>query len=328
MSRLVPGAAPGRVPQPHGAPQQRHHLARDDRRDGVRGFRHAGARFARAPGRAARAVAAARFKIGTFSAASNVTGILNDCHALARVLHRHGALAFFDYAAAGPYVDIDLHPHRLTAPSTGPPRSTRCSSRCTSFSAGRAHRGCWSPTAGSSPIACRPSPAAARCSTRRRPNTDTSSRHRIAKRAAPRRSWAASRRGSVSISRLPSVLHECTASEQDYLSRALAEWTREPGIEILGNLKVERLGVVSMIFKGMHHNYVVALLNDFFGIQVRGGCMCAGPYGHELLHIDEDVSRRIRGLLERDIPASSLAGCGRVSPLSPQSGNSRRCSRA
>jgi len=50
------------------------------------------------------------WKIGTFSAASNVTGILNDVHALARVLHRHGALAFFDYAAAGPYVDIDMHP--------------------------------------------------------------------------------------------------------------------------------------------------------------------------------------------------------------------------
>ncbi len=50
------------------------------------------------------------WKIGTFSAASNVTGILNDVHGLARVLHRHGALAFFDYAAAGPYVDVDMHP--------------------------------------------------------------------------------------------------------------------------------------------------------------------------------------------------------------------------
>ena len=50
------------------------------------------------------------WKIGTFSAASNVTGILNDVHGLARVLHRHGALAFFDFAAAGPYVDVDMHP--------------------------------------------------------------------------------------------------------------------------------------------------------------------------------------------------------------------------
>jgi selenocysteine lyase/cysteine desulfurase len=50
------------------------------------------------------------WKIGTFSAASNVTGILNPCHDLARVLHRHGAWAFFDYAAAAPYVDLDMHP--------------------------------------------------------------------------------------------------------------------------------------------------------------------------------------------------------------------------
>jgi selenocysteine lyase/cysteine desulfurase len=51
-----------------------------------------------------------KIKYGTFSAASNVTGILNDCHALARVLHEHGAFAFFDFAAAGPYVEIDMHP--------------------------------------------------------------------------------------------------------------------------------------------------------------------------------------------------------------------------
>jgi len=82
--------------------------------------------------------------------------------------------------------------------------------------------------------------------------------------------------------------------EQDYLRRALAEWTKNPDLEILGNLEPERLGVVSLIFRGVHHNLASALLNDFFGIQVRGGCMCAGPYGHELLHIDERVSLSIR----------------------------------
>jgi selenocysteine lyase/cysteine desulfurase len=86
--------------------------------------------------------------------------------------------------------------------------------------------------------------------------------------------------------------------ERGYLSRALAEWRREPTLELLGDLDVERLGIVSMIFHGLHHNYVVAMLNDFFGIQARGGCMCAGPYGHELLDIDQTVSQRIRRLLE------------------------------
>ena len=67
---------------------------------------------------------------------------------------------------------------------------------------------------------------------------------------------------------------------------------------MLGNLEPERLAVVSLIFKGLHHNLASALLNDFFGIQVRGGCMCAGPYGHELLHIDPRVSLAIKHRLE------------------------------
>src|SRR5690606_35652520 len=54
--------------------------------------------------------AARPLKIGTFSAASNVTGVLSDVEAIARILHRGGAYAFFDYAAAGPYVPIDMHP--------------------------------------------------------------------------------------------------------------------------------------------------------------------------------------------------------------------------
>jgi selenocysteine lyase/cysteine desulfurase len=87
--------------------------------------------------------------------------------------------------------------------------------------------------------------------------------------------------------------------EQDYLRRALAEWTRNPALEVLGNLEPERLGVVSLIFKGLHHNLASALLNDLFGVQVRGGCMCAGPYGHELLHIDSGVSLSIRRQLEQ-----------------------------
>ena len=49
-------------------------------------------------------------KIGSFSAASNVTGIISDDVAIARLLHRHGALSLWDYAAAGPYLPIDMNP--------------------------------------------------------------------------------------------------------------------------------------------------------------------------------------------------------------------------
>jgi hypothetical protein len=84
--------------------------------------------------------------------------------------------------------------------------------------------------------------------------------------------------------------------EEDYLRRAVTAWLQEPTIEILGNLDAERLSIVSFVVRApsgqyLHHNFVVAVLNDLFGIQSRGGCSCAGPYGHRLLGIDLDLSR-------------------------------------
>jgi hypothetical protein len=83
--------------------------------------------------------------------------------------------------------------------------------------------------------------------------------------------------------------------EEHFLKRAVESWRQEPAIEILGNLDAERLSIVSFVVRApsgryLHHNFVVALLNDLFGIQSRGGCSCAGPYGHRLLGIDLDRS--------------------------------------
>ena len=69
-----------------------------------------------------------------------------------------------------------------------------------------------------------------------------------------------------------------------------------PDIEILGNHDARRLSIVSFVVRHdgryLHHNFVVALLNDLFGIQSRGGCSCAGPYGHRLLgHRHRDLAR-------------------------------------
>jgi len=87
--------------------------------------------------------------------------------------------------------------------------------------------------------------------------------------------------------------------EQDYLQRALDEWTRHPDLLILGLTETRRLGVVSLIFRDLHHNLAAILFNDLFGIQVRGGCMCAGPYGHLLLHIEQEHSSDIRQSLAK-----------------------------
>jgi hypothetical protein len=99
--------------------------------------------------------------------------------------------------------------------------------------------------------------------------------------------------------------------EEQFLRRAITAWQSEPAIEILGNPDAERLSIVSFVVRApsgryLHHNYVVALLNDLFGIQSRGGCSCAGPYGHRLLGIDLDRSHEF----EREI----AHGCEGIKP--------------
>ncbi|HEV2873405.1 MAG TPA: aminotransferase class V-fold PLP-dependent enzyme, partial [Actinomycetota bacterium] len=98
--------------------------------------------------------------------------------------------------------------------------------------------------------------------------------------------------------------------ERSFIRRAVASWGANPNIELLGNLEAERLSIVSFVVRHgpryLHHNFVVALLNDLFGIQSRGGCSCAGPYGHRLLGIDIDRSHEF----EREI----TRGCEGIKP--------------
>jgi selenocysteine lyase/cysteine desulfurase len=239
------------------------------------------------------------YKIGTFSAASNVTGIRNDCHALARVLHRHGALAFFDYAASGPYVEIDMHPQD----ARGAPDSAAALDAV--FLS--VHKFLGGPRAPGLLIGNR------RLFSNRVPAEPgggtvlyTSPTEHVYLEDASHRETGGTPPivGSIQAGLAFDLKHAIGVErirriEADYLRRALEVWTRDPALTILGDLEPERLGVVSMIFEGLHHNFAVALLNDFFGLQVRGGCMCAGPYGHELLHIDLSVSEGIRRELLR-----------------------------
>jgi hypothetical protein len=100
------------------------------------------------------------------------------------------------------------------------------------------------------------------------------------------------------------------ARESGFIRRAIARWSAHPNIEVLGNHDAERLSIVSFVIRHngryLHHNFVVALLNDLFGIQSRGGCSCAGPYGHRLLGIDIERSHQF----EREISR----GCEGIKP--------------
>ena len=102
--------------------------------------------------------------------------------------------------------------------------------------------------------------------------------------------------------------------EESFTHRAMHRWEENPDIEILGSHDLPRLSIVSFVVRHeqryLHHNFVVALLNDLFGIQARGGCSCAGPYGHRLLGIDLDRRTSSNARSPPGARASSPAGCG------------------
>src|SRR5215207_6778484 len=94
--------------------------------------------------------------------------------------------------------------------------------------------------------------------------------------------------------------------ERRWWRRALERWSRNPHLEILGIPDAPRLPIVSVrVHRGgrvLHHDFVVALLDDLFGIQARGGCSCAGPYGHRLLCITPHRSAALRAQVARGYP--------------------------
>jgi hypothetical protein len=94
------------------------------------------------------------------------------------------------------------------------------------------------------------------------------------------------------------------------VERAVSALSAHPNIQVLGNLEADRLSIVSFTIKRgtkyLHHNFVVAVLNDLFGIQARGGCSCAGPYGHRLLGISLDASHAFEEHINR--------GCEGIKP--------------
>lgn len=83
--------------------------------------------------------------------------------------------------------------------------------------------------------------------------------------------------------------------ETGFVARALAAWEDARNVVVLGSHKADRLSIISFVVRHtegryLHYNFVLALLNDLFGIQARGGCSCAGPYGHRLLGVSPDKS--------------------------------------
>ncbi|MCZ6507125.1 MAG: aminotransferase class V-fold PLP-dependent enzyme [Acidobacteria bacterium] len=228
-------------------------------------------------------------KIGSFSAASNVTGIESDVEGITELLHSGGALSLWDFAAAGPYVKIDMNPrgrpeaamdgiflspHKLIG---GPGTPGVLVAKRALFS----NRVPTVPGGGTVAYV----------------NTEE---HRYLEDAEHREEGGTPAIVESIRAGLAFQLKEAVGAEtihqreREFTRRAIAAWGQHPQLRILGNPERRRLSIVSFIVRHregyLHHNFVVALLNDLFGIQTRGGCSCAGPYGHRLLGIDLTTS--------------------------------------
>ena len=237
-----------------------------------------------------------RIKIGSFSAASNVTGIVTDVDQVSIALHRYGAQSCWDYAAAGPYLPIDMNaepdipngplaykdavfvsPHKfIGGPGTPGVLVTKrwlARNRVPSVPGGGTIVFV-SPTGHSY-------------------HSDPAIREEGGTPAI-----VESVRAGLAFALKDAVgTDEIRRREHAFARRALASWGANPQIEILGNPDLERLAIVSLGLRHppglLHANFVVAVLSDLFGIQARSGCFCAGPYIHRMYPIDDLWSRRM-----------------------------------
>ncbi len=247
--------------------------------------------------------------IGSFSAASNVTGILTDTREVSSLLHRYGAIALWDFAAAAPYVGIDMgsaedgpgyldaifiSPHKFIG---GPGTPGVLVARRELFT---------------NRVPAVPGGGTVAYVNPTEHDYLTDIEHR--EEGGTPDIIGSIRAGLVF--QLKEAVGTSTIEERErtLVRAAIDRWSDHPDIEILGSRSAERLSIVSFVVRErgsaagryLHHNFVVAVLNDLFGIQSRGGCSCAGPYGHRLLGIDLERSHEF----EREI----TRGCEGIKP--------------
>jgi selenocysteine lyase/cysteine desulfurase len=235
-----------------------------------------------------------RIKIGSFTACSNVTGIITPYHELAEVMHEFGGYCFVDFAASAPYVAIDMHPEnekqKLDAIFFSP------------------HKFLGGPGTSGVLIFCK------KLYQNRIPDhpgggtvrwTNPWGQHAYFDDIEIREDggtpgFIQAIRTALCIRLKEEMgINNIRAREKELVDRAFEVLNDVPEIHVLAKGKKDRLGVISFFVENMHYNLVVRLLNDRFGIQVRGGCSCAGTYGHYLLHVDKERSKMITEQIDR-----------------------------
>ncbi|KAG3078776.1 hypothetical protein PI124_g16530 [Phytophthora idaei] len=229
-----------------------------------------------------------KLKIGTFTAATNLTGMRMDVDKISRLLHRHGALACWDYATCAPYVEIDMNP---SDPLTY--------KDAIFFSGHKFVGGPGSPGV----LVVKKKLMHAEVPTMPGGGTVlfvTEKAHSYLKDTVEREEGGTPdilgsiRLGLAFALKQRVGTKKIMAQERRHVQRVRESLGGNKHIVLLGrqNDKMDQLPIFSMMVRYgdrfLHHNFVCALLNDLFGVQARGGCQCAGPFGARLLGVSKE----------------------------------------
>lgn len=227
-------------------------------------------------------------KIGSFTACSNVTGIITPYHELAKIMHQHGGFCFVDFAASAPYVKIDMHPNdkeeQLDAIFFSPHKFLGGPGTCgvlvfneklykskTPDNPGGGNVKWTNPFGGYF-------------------YNDSIE----VKEDGGTPGFLQVIRTALTLKLKEQMgLDNIHNREKELLDLCFYELRKIKGLTILGDIDTNRIGCVSFVIENIHYNLIVRLLNDRFGIQVRGGWSCASTYAHYLFDIDENKSKKI-----------------------------------
>ena len=229
-----------------------------------------------------------KFKIGSFTACSNVTGVFTPYHQMAKLMHRYGGMCFVDFAASAPYMDINMHPEdpmeKLDAIFFSPHK----------FLGGPGSSGVLIFDSSLYPHHAPDQPGGGTVDW-----TNPWGEYKYLDNIEAREDggtpgFLQAIRAALCIELKNKMgTQHMLKREEELLKIAFKQLPKTPGIHILANKITHRLGVISFYIDGLHYNLAVKLLNDRFGIQVRGGCACAGTYGHFLLDVSYPKSKHI-----------------------------------
>lgn len=246
-------------------------------------------------------------KIAAVTSCSNVTGIRTPYHEIARIIHEQDGLCFVDFACSAPYIEINMRPQdpmeHLDAIYFSPHK----------FLGGPGTSGIlvFKPDLYTNEVPDHPGGGTVKWTN---PWGERSYINAIEERedgGTPpflqtiRVALAIKLKEEMGVSRIQ-------AREEELIHRLWPKMSSIPGLHILAPDQPDRLPVFSFYIDHLHYNLGVKLLNDRFGIQVRGGCSCAGTYGHYLLAISYETSKSITDDIEKGI-LSSKAGWMRLS---------------